>query len=636
MKPRMNLRESRLALLSRSTVENSRISASGHRVGENFTGRGLQISLALLILPFLSAKLVAQQISPLQNWPTDDPNARQYQPDQQYSPQTQYGQAQYPQQYEPPQAGYAQQGYPQQQAYADPGQYTNRPYPQQGYSQAQGLNAEQLEQIVAPIALYPDNLLAQVLAASTYPAQVAAADQWLRMQGNAPAEQIVAGADAQTGWDPSVKALTEFPQVLAEMARNLQWTTDLGNAYYNQPQDVMQTVQVMRDRAEAAGNLQSTPQEQVTVDQGNIELAPADAQTVYVPSYNPWGVYGQPVSPYPGFSLLDSVTSFLGSSPIQFGLGIAMQAFSSTPWGWLGWGLDWLAHSVLFNNGDYFTHSGSVADWGFAHGGPRAYRGGWDRAGGRDGGGWDRGNPRPRPGFEHGFGQGFDHGQQGFGRTGERYGSGWNRDGYSHGYRSYDGGRSAQEAYNRMPQAIGRPEQYGGRSQFFEGRSQGYGDRFGAFGRPGYGSGTYGRQQGNNFGGRPYANPVYHSPESGLRGNLGGRTYGSNGGERGGGEYGGGQARSGGGGFHLFGHGHDSQGFSGSNRGFGGNSFSGHSSRGFGGFGGGGYKAPKAGHFGGGGGHFGGGGGHSGGGHSGGGHSGGGHSGGGGGHGHHH
>ena len=94
--------------------------------------------------------------------------------------------------------------------------------------QAQPLNADQIEQLVAPIALYPDALLAQVLAASTYPAQVAAADQWLRAQGNASPEQIASGADAQTNWDPSIKARTAFPQVLAQMDRNLQWTTNLG------------------------------------------------------------------------------------------------------------------------------------------------------------------------------------------------------------------------------------------------------------------------------------------------------------------------------------------------------------------------------------------------------------------------
>src|SRR5450432_4083086 len=101
---------------------------------------------------------------------------------------------------------------------------------------------EDLQQLVAPIALYPDALVAQILAAATYPAQVADADHWRHAQGYASSDQIAAGADAQP-WDPSVKALTAFPQVLAQMSRNLQWTSDLGNAYYNQPQDVMEAVQ---------------------------------------------------------------------------------------------------------------------------------------------------------------------------------------------------------------------------------------------------------------------------------------------------------------------------------------------------------------------------------------------------------
>ncbi|HLW86494.1 MAG TPA: DUF3300 domain-containing protein [Candidatus Sulfotelmatobacter sp.] len=281
------------------------------------------------------------------------------------------------------QPGYGQQGYPQQ-PYPESGQgYQRQGYPQQGYSQqagqpanapAQPLGPEQLQQLVAPIALYPDTLVAQVLAASTYPDQVVDADRWRQAQAYSSPDQIAGGADAQN-WDPSLKALTAFPQVLADMDRNLQWTTDLGNAYYNQPQDVLEAVQVMRQRAQAAGNLRSTPQETVTYDQGNIELAPPNPETVYVPAYNPWNVYGQPVSPYPGFSLLSALGSFLGSSPLRFGLGIAMNAFSHTPWGWLGWGLDWLAHSILFNNSDYYSQSATVADWGFAHGGRRAFYG---------------------------------------------------------------------------------------------------------------------------------------------------------------------------------------------------------------------------------------------------------------------
>ena len=132
-----------------------------------------------------------------------------------------------------------------------------------------------------------------------------------RHRAGRPAEQIAAGADAQN-WDPSVKALTAFPQVLGEMDRNMRWTTDLGTAYYNQPQDILQAVQEMRQRAQAAGNLQSTPQETVNYDQGNIEVAPANPQVVYVPAYNPWVVYGQPISPYPGFSLLGALGSFFG------------------------------------------------------------------------------------------------------------------------------------------------------------------------------------------------------------------------------------------------------------------------------------------------------------------------------------
>jgi len=159
---------------------------------------------------------------------------------------------------------------------------------------------------VAPIALYPDTLVAQVLTASTYPGEVVEADHWRQSQGSASPDQIAAGADAQT-WDPSLKALTAFPQVLAQMDQNLPWTTDLGNAYYNQPQDVLEAVQVMRQRAQAAGNLQSTPQEAVSYVDGNIQLAPVNPQVVYVPTYNPWSVYGQPVSPYPGFSLFGAL-----------------------------------------------------------------------------------------------------------------------------------------------------------------------------------------------------------------------------------------------------------------------------------------------------------------------------------------
>jgi len=327
----------------------------------------LIFAIALILLALGRTSATAQEAPPANPFIQPLPNQQSVYPQSsQYAPQPGYGQS-YGQ----------QQPYPQQQGYGQQPEY-QQPYGQQGYDQPQAgtpddygqapaqpvqpLDAQQLEQLVAPIALYPDTLVAQVLAAATYPAQVAAADNWRRSMGYAPPDQIVAGANAQA-WDPSVKALTAFPQVLAMMDRNLQWTTALGNAYYNQPQDVLQTIQVMRQRAQAAGTLESSAQETVTNDDGYIQLAPTTPATVYVPQYNPWDAYGEPVEPYSGFSLLGS----LGSALLNYGPGIAMSAFNSTPWGWLSWGLNWLANSVLFNHSNYYSQSTSVAHWNLPH-----------------------------------------------------------------------------------------------------------------------------------------------------------------------------------------------------------------------------------------------------------------------------
>ena len=308
--------------------------------------------------------------------------------------------AQYPQQYQPPPSQYPAQQYPAQQypsqyAAAPQGGYDNS-YPQQYAPQQpvaaqQPLGADQLEQLVAPIALYPDALVAQILAGATYPAQLASADQWLHSSGFQSADQVAMGANAQTQWDPSVKALTAFPQVLDMLTGNLQWTTALGNAYYNQPQDVLQTVQVLRARAEQAGTLQSTPQEQVVASPGYISLQPVNPDVIYVPTYNPWLAYGAPVQPYPGFSftgiLSGLANAFLGGGfgggygggygagggGLQYLLSFALGAFNHTPFGLISWGLDWLGNLLTFHHDGYWTHSTTVADWGLPHGGPRYY-----------------------------------------------------------------------------------------------------------------------------------------------------------------------------------------------------------------------------------------------------------------------
>ena len=377
------------------------------------------------------------------------PAATQYPPpgyvQPQYAQPQPYGQPSYapPQAYsqQPYQQPYPQQGYGQPQ-YQAPHQ---RDYGQQAQAGGQALNADQLEQLVAPIALYPDTLVAQVLAASTYPAQVQDADRWVQAQRGASPYQIAGGADAQN-WDPSVKGLTAFPQVLQELDRNIQWTAALGDAYYNQPQDVLEAVQVLRQRAQAAGNLQSTPQEQVSYDQGAIELAPPSPQMVYVPQYNPWTVYGDPVTPYPGFNLLSAVGSFftstLGSSALQWGAGIAMAAFDHTPFGWLSWAVSWLGHAIFFNHSDYTSHSTTVANWGLPRVGMIAFAG-------RGGYGERSGYGRP----------GGVASAQGFVRQPERVAP------VERSYaparpsaQSYN--RSTMEAYNRPPAPIGRPEAY--------------------------------------------------------------------------------------------------------------------------------------------------------------------------------
>ena len=163
------------------------------------------------------------------------------------------------------------------------------------------LDAEQLNQLVAPIALYPDSLVAQVLTAATYPQQVGSADEWLHQNMGLPPGERAQIANTMP-WDPSVKALTAFPSVLDNLARNYAWTSSLGNAYYNQPGDVMNAVQAMRFQAQRSGALVSNPQQRVYMDAGEIIIAPVNPAVVYVPYYNPWRVWAPGVVvAYPGF-----------------------------------------------------------------------------------------------------------------------------------------------------------------------------------------------------------------------------------------------------------------------------------------------------------------------------------------------
>jgi len=234
-------------------------------------------------------------------------------------------------------------------------------------------SADQLYQMVAPIALFPDKLVALVLASATYPVQIREANTWVTQNPSLNGPTLVAAADQQN-WDPSIKALTAFPAVLSQMASNIGWTTALGQAYYNDPTDVLNAIQVMRLRAKNAGNLKTSSRIRITeaaqsvpadysvapnaqpIYEGpevieppvqTIIIEPAQPDVVYVPEYNQADVYGTPVSYYPGYDYRPppppggpGVAVVTGA--VAFGVGVTVGAlYAHHDWGWHAWGMNW-------------------------------------------------------------------------------------------------------------------------------------------------------------------------------------------------------------------------------------------------------------------------------------------------------
>src|SRR6266404_968414 len=226
---------------------------------------------------------------------------------------------------------------------------------------------QELQQLVAPIALYPDALVAQILAASTYPTEIVEADRWMQSHSNFKGEELAKEVDKQP-WDPSVKALAQFPSVLENMDKNLPWTSSLGDAYANQQQDVTEAVQVMREQARKAGHLNTNEQETVTTQGNTIVIEPANPEVVYVPAYDPWLVYGEPIIAYPGWYPVPGI--FWGGVGLSFGIGLGIGYFGGFGWGWGHWGYDWRGHGPMFNQNIYISHSHTVFNHGhFEHGG---------------------------------------------------------------------------------------------------------------------------------------------------------------------------------------------------------------------------------------------------------------------------
>ena len=218
---------------------------------------------------------------------------------------------------------------------------------------------EQLQQLVAPIALYPDPLIGQILASATYPTEVIDAGKWMQQHEGLTGDALAREVDKES-WDPSVKALTQFPAVLANMDQNLAWTSELGDAYVNQQQDLTQAIQTMRQRAMSAGTLKSTPQEMVTTEDDAIDIEPASTDLVYVPEYDPWVAYGVPLAVFPGWSPYPGL--YLSSPGLGFGLGIGVGLFAGYAWGWNHWGCDWHHGGVVYNHQTFISHSRTIVN----------------------------------------------------------------------------------------------------------------------------------------------------------------------------------------------------------------------------------------------------------------------------------
>src|SRR5215813_172479 len=169
-------------------------------------------------------------------------------------------------------------------------------------TQSAKIPPDQLDSLVAPIALYPDPLLAQLLAASTYPLEIIQLQQWLANHKDLK-DEALADAVAKESWDPSIQAMAALPDVVNRLANEITWTTDLGNAFLAQQSDVMDAVQRMRKKAQDKGNLKTNEQQKVETkvieSKSVIVVEQANPQVVYVPTYDPVVVYGPPIYPYP-------------------------------------------------------------------------------------------------------------------------------------------------------------------------------------------------------------------------------------------------------------------------------------------------------------------------------------------------
>jgi len=437
------------------------------------------------------------------------------------------------------------------------------PDQQQQPQQQAPLSAQQLDDLIAPIALYPDPLLGQCLAAATYPLEIVEAQQWLQANRNLTGTALTQAA-RQQNWDPSVQALVAFPDAMKLLSQNVQWTTALGNAFLSQQADVMAAVQRMRARAQASGRLQSGPQETVGSQNENgqqaITIEPTDPNVMYVPEYNPDYVWGPPAyGYYPPLYY-----------PYGWGWGPGVDVgFWFGPWGgfgvglgWAGWGWcpNWFGGG-LFVNGFWFNHFGYHSGFGLGFGG----RGLWaHNPAHRLGVGY------PNAGLAHRFGAASMAGRMNAARSGgwQHFGSPGMEPGARsfQGRGSFEGNRSFQNGNRNFQNENRGLQNNNGRS--FENGNRGFQNSPSVRGNQGFRSPAPAQRSftapRSGFGApssgfsAPRGNfsaprPSFSAPSGGFSAPRGGF---SGGGHSFGGFSGGGHSSGGGGGFHGGGGGH--------------------------------------------------------------------------------
>ena len=412
-------------------------------------------------------------------------------------------------------------------AYRPYGSSADTKAPFQG-SAASTIPPDQLDSLVAPVALYPDPLLAQLLAASTYPLEIIQLQQWLTKNPGLK-DQALADAVAKQPWDPSIQAMAALPDVVKRLADDIQWTTDLGNAFLAQQGDVMDAVQRMRKKAQDKGNLQTTEQQNVETkvveNKSVIVIEQANPQVVYVPSYDPVVVYGPPVYPYPPI-YYPPPGYYAAGLAISFGVGVMMGAFWSGGW---GWGCGWSNNNININNNNNFNRNTNLGGGNRvsnlpARGGDRGNLGG----GGRGNGSWKH-NPQHRGGAPY-----RDR------ATADRFGGTARGDSLANrqaGARQQLGRQGGNLASNRAGAAVSNRA----------GGGLGAGNRSGGGGPNSIGGRDLTRGGGGNrdaFGGGSRGSRGYNGSSARASSNRGASSMGSRGGgSRGGGGRGGGRRR---------------------------------------------------------------------------------------------